>query len=283
VTPAERHVWGGYYEDGSLIWRSRWTTTSGIIECREALAFPGDPHRAVILRRIIAVQGDARVQVLLEPSAGFGRAQLRELRCDEGGAWHGRIGDLTLRWTSATPAQVDSLSRRLSTTLTVPNGDHHNLVLELSETPHPDPAPDPDWAWQATETAWREAMPRLGNTIAPHDARHAYAVLRGLTSAGGGMAAAATTSLPDAWSTLADTIIADAAADCLHPTGRWQRAPDDPRIDARTTPVPPRSPTPRASRKSATATEDVRHNCCDGLPPEAKGLGATVVGLRVVP
>jgi GH15 family glucan-1,4-alpha-glucosidase len=40
-------------------------------------------------------------------------------------------------------------------------------------------------------------MPRLGNTIAPHDARHAYAVLRGLTSAGGGMVAAATTSLPE--------------------------------------------------------------------------------------
>jgi hypothetical protein len=197
VTPVERHVWGGYYEDGSLIWRSRWTTTSGIIECREALAFPGDPHRAVILRRIIAVQGDARVQVLLEPSARFGHARLRDLRCDEGGAWHGRIGDLTLRWTTATPVQADGLSQRLSTTVTVPESDHHDLVLELSETPHTDSAPDPERAWQATETAWREAIPRLGNTIAPHDARHAYAVLRGLTSAGGGMVAAATTSLPE--------------------------------------------------------------------------------------
>jgi alpha,alpha-trehalase len=197
VTPAERHVWGGYYEDGSLIWRSRWTTTSGIIECREALAFPGDRHRAVILRRIIAVQGDARVHVLLEPSARFGRARMRELRCDEGGAWHGRIGDLTLRWTTATPAQVDGLSQRLSTTLTVPEGDHYDLVLEVSETPPTEPVPDPERAWQATETAWRDAMPRLGNTIAPHDARHAYAVLRGLTSAQGGMVAAATTSLPE--------------------------------------------------------------------------------------
>jgi hypothetical protein len=197
VTPAERHVWGGYYEDGSLIWRSRWTTTSAILECREALVFPGDPHRAVILRRIIAVQGDARVHVLLEPSASFGRAQLRELCCDEAGAWHGRIGDLTLRWTGAVPARLDGSSHQLSTTLTVPEGDHHDLVLELSETPYVGSAPNPDRAWQATETAWREAMPRLGNTIAPHDARHAYAVLRGLTSAGGGMVAAATTSLPE--------------------------------------------------------------------------------------
>ncbi|MBO0849750.1 MAG: glycoside hydrolase family 15 protein, partial [Pseudonocardia sp.] len=28
-----------------------------------------------------------------------------------------------------------------------------------------------------------------------------------------------------------DMIVAD-AADCLHPSGRWQRAPDDPRVDA---------------------------------------------------
>ena len=53
----DRFVWGGFYEEGSLIWRSRWVTRHGIIECREALAFPGDPHRAVLLRRIIAVDG----------------------------------------------------------------------------------------------------------------------------------------------------------------------------------------------------------------------------------
>ena len=35
-----------------------------------------------------------------------------------------------------------------------------------------------------------------------------------------------------AWSALADRIVADTAADSLHPAGRWQRAPDDPRVDA---------------------------------------------------
>ena len=38
-----------------MIWRSRWVTDDGIVECREALAFPGDPHRVVLLRRIHAV------------------------------------------------------------------------------------------------------------------------------------------------------------------------------------------------------------------------------------
>jgi GH15 family glucan-1,4-alpha-glucosidase len=33
------------------------------------------------------------------------------------------------------------------------------------------------------------------------------------------------------WLTLADRIVADTAANALHPTGRWQRAPDDPGLD----------------------------------------------------
>ena len=48
VSPADRFVSGGYYERGTLIWRSRWVTGNGVVECREALAFPGDPHRAVV-------------------------------------------------------------------------------------------------------------------------------------------------------------------------------------------------------------------------------------------
>src|SRR5690348_11919960 len=39
VSPRGRYVWGGSYEPGTLIWRSRWTTTEqSVIECREALA-----------------------------------------------------------------------------------------------------------------------------------------------------------------------------------------------------------------------------------------------------
>ena len=30
VTPVERFVWGGYYEPGSLIWRSRWVTVGDV-------------------------------------------------------------------------------------------------------------------------------------------------------------------------------------------------------------------------------------------------------------
>jgi alpha,alpha-trehalase len=73
VTPADRwRVWGGYYEPGSLIWRSRWVGAE-VIECREALAMPADEHRVVVLRRIEAVEGPARVDITLDLDIGRGR------------------------------------------------------------------------------------------------------------------------------------------------------------------------------------------------------------------
>ncbi|MYR57764.1 glycoside hydrolase family 15 protein, partial [Streptomyces sp. SID625] len=54
VTPRGRYVPGGYYEEGTLIRRSRWITTDGVIECRESLAFPGEAGRLVLLRQLMA-------------------------------------------------------------------------------------------------------------------------------------------------------------------------------------------------------------------------------------
>ena len=47
IQPRGRWVWGGYYEDGTLIWNSRWVTESGIFESREALCYPATHDRAV--------------------------------------------------------------------------------------------------------------------------------------------------------------------------------------------------------------------------------------------
>src|ERR1700728_1050382 len=65
-------VWGGYYEEASLIWHSRFTTADGVVECREALAFPGEVDRAVLLRRVTAVTGASTVGVRFDPRGGFG-------------------------------------------------------------------------------------------------------------------------------------------------------------------------------------------------------------------
>ncbi len=198
VSPRGRFVWGGYYEPGSLIWRSRWVTDDhAITECREALAFPGDPSRLVLLRRVTGRTGTARVQVVLQPRADYDRRPLRQLRQGTDGSWTGRAGSLYLRWSGAVAGATVRGGSRLELALTVARGRHADLVLEVSDQPLPGQPPDPDLTWRATETSWQDSVPALDNVTAGRDARHAYAVMRGMTCARDGMVAAATTSLPE--------------------------------------------------------------------------------------
>jgi hypothetical protein len=174
VTPTARYVWGGYYEEGSLIWRSRWVTDEGIVECREALAFPGDPHRAVVLRRVVACERRARMSVVLEPSAGFGSDPLRAVTQEEGGVWTGHTGDLRVRWSGSGQARpVGPRDHRLDMEFEVAAGRHHDLVLEISDRPLHYAPPDADRLWRATEAAWQRAVPRLEDVIARSTTRRA--------------------------------------------------------------------------------------------------------------
>lgn len=201
VTPTDtRHVWGGFYEPGTLIWHSRWITHGGRVECREALAFPGEPGRVVLLRRILGCRGAGRVQVLLQPSAGFGRHGAGRLTCHDG-IWSGKSGPLHWRWSGGRDARTaraaDGNGQLLSCEIAIDEGQHHDLVLELSDHTLPDAPPDPNLTWEATVATWHRSLPKLNSSVAPRDGHHAYAVLRGLTSAAGGMVAAATMSLPE--------------------------------------------------------------------------------------
>ena len=199
ITPVDRFVWGGYYEEGSMIWRSRWVTDHGIIECREALAFPGDPHRAVLLRRVIAVDGDAAVRITLAPRAGFGRHDLTRPARTRTASGPAGSGPLHLRWTGA-PASTRPVDRHdgLIAGLLVPAGGHHDLVLEISDQALPDRAAGPGRRLGRHRHRLGRSRSHVWTTAwNPRDARRSYAVLRGLTSASGGMVAAATTSLPE--------------------------------------------------------------------------------------
>jgi len=194
VTPADPwHVWGGYYENGSLIWRSRWVGDSQI-ECREALAMPADPRRAVLLRRVQAVDGPARITVVLDVRGGYGRARMTDLSRQDG-CWAGRSGSTRLRWSGAATARHTADGLVLNVNMA--GGEYHDFVLEMSDRDLPERPPAAGRSWAATEEAWARVVPHCGDLIAVADARHAYAVLRGLTSASGAMAAAATTSLPE--------------------------------------------------------------------------------------
>jgi GH15 family glucan-1,4-alpha-glucosidase len=201
ICPRERFVWGGYYEPGTLIWRSRWITEAGIVECREALATPAAGERAVIVRSATAIEGTARLRVTLRAGAGFDRYGMSRLRQGEDGGWRGRLGEVGLRWLGAAAAAVveeERAAKALRLDLDLEPGQSHDLVLAI-EGPGAgdDPLPPPGVLWRKTEEWWREQVPALAQTAAPRDARHAYAVMRGLTGGGGGMVAAATTSLPE--------------------------------------------------------------------------------------
>ena len=197
VTPADRHVWGGFYEEGSLIWRNRWITDTGRIECREALAFPADPHTTIVLRRIEPHDTRARMQITLDPRGGYGTTPMTDLHRD-GGVWTARVGPLFTRWSGVPDAHADTAdgATALTANLDIDARGHHDLMLEVSDQALAAEVPNPDQLWRATETAWQDATPQLHDVLDPRDTRHHYAVLRGLTSTGG-IVAAATTSLPE--------------------------------------------------------------------------------------
>ena len=198
VTPEGRYVWGGFYEPGSLIWHGRWTTEDGIIESREALALPSSSDRAVILRRIKAIEGGGRIRVRLDLRSNFGSQAPRSLRRDESGRWVAKLNDgCCAVWAGAAEATLPSRDHPLHLELILQEGDTRDLVLTVGRTAEQAQPIDPWAAWLATEARWRETVPGLEGAVGARDARHAYAVLAGLTSADGGMVAAATTSLPE--------------------------------------------------------------------------------------
>jgi hypothetical protein len=198
VSPTERHVWGGYYEPRGLIWRSRWATGNATVECRQALALPAQRDRLVILSRASVHRGSCRLAAVLNPFADYGRHGMQGLARDDAGVWRARIGDFFLSWSGATGAHAvrDGRHRALHLDLPLGEGAEHDLVLLISTGAGGTP-PEPELAWRETEQAWHERVGDFADTAAPRDAAHAYAVMRGMTSSGGGMVAAATTSLPE--------------------------------------------------------------------------------------
>ena len=199
VTPLGRFVWGGYYEHG-LIWTDRWVTDDATVECREALALPSTSDRAVILRQIRVRAGAARIRVTLDLRGDFGEHRMQRLRLGEDGCWTGRVGQTRMTWQGAADAGRVSDGRGgkpLVTVIELQEGETHDLVLVLDDAGGGEAPPDPESAWSATEAGWSQRLPELSSAIAARDARHAYAVLSGLTSTGGGMVAAATMSLPE--------------------------------------------------------------------------------------
>ncbi len=195
VRPCDPFVWGGQYDEGTLVWRNRWVLVGGgITECLEALSFPGHATRAVLVRRVIARHGPAHLDVRLEVGDDFRAERRPSFRRTAEGVWEARRRDTWFRWQ--VPADVRH-EHGLRGELRLDAGQQADLVLELSDHPFDGPPVTADPALTATAEAWRRAVPEVVDTAAPRDARHAVAVLRGLTTGTGALVAAATTSLPE--------------------------------------------------------------------------------------
>lgn len=200
VMPTGRFVWGGHYEPGTLIWHSEWVTGDCVVTCREALAYPGDRHRVVILRRIGPAAAPLTFQIRLHAAAGFGDRTTEDLRRSADGVWTARTGALHLRISGAPELRAGIAGEPdgvLAAEIHVAGRDTRDLVVELSDQALPAHLPDPETLWRDTERAWRSAVPPVEGTLADRDVTHARAVLRGMTEPGGGMVAAATMSLPE--------------------------------------------------------------------------------------
>ncbi len=199
VAPRGRHVHGGSYEDGTLIWRQRWVTEGGIVESRQAMAYPGLPGRAVILHRVTALDGPAVLEVGLSMCGDYGRAMAARWHRVQS-HWLADENEWHARWTGGPRARITdgSAGRGLKVELELVPGRPQDLVLEIQQHGFGNvPAIDASAAWSATESAWRHAVPTCEAIPAGRDVRRSFAVLRGMTDQHGATVAAATTSLPE--------------------------------------------------------------------------------------
>jgi hypothetical protein len=196
LAPAERHVTGGYYEDGTLIWHQRWVTDDGIVESCDALAYPAEPDRCVVLRRIRALDTDARIRCTVEVAPDYGRRPVAGWRREADG-WRLEAEGVAARLTGAV-ARARASESFLDMELPLGAGSTTDLVLELQLVSRDlPPPPDPDALWRQTRAAWENTVPRCVDVPAQRDVRQSIAVLRGMTDPSGAVVAAATTALPE--------------------------------------------------------------------------------------
>jgi alpha,alpha-trehalase len=182
-----------------LIWHSRWATHHAILESRDALAYPSSPERAVLLRRVAALEGGGEVVIEFAPASDYGRHPLKSWR-RAGDVFVARDGALTVRFV--VPESVEVLrasgANGLAFRLEVAPGECFDFVAEFSSgTTTTESRLDPEELWRMTEATWRGSVPACTEMTAAPDVRRSLAVLRGMTGGHGGTVAAATTSLPE--------------------------------------------------------------------------------------
>ena len=197
VTPTETHVWGGYYEPGQPGLALPLDHDLRLHRVPGGAGLPGRPgHCASCYAGSRPSRAPPRVRVVLDLRAAFGAADLTDVRRDDAGTWSARTGDLNVRWQGA-PRPCRNEHGQLVADLVVPAGTQHDLVLEIGQRRPGSAARTGPALVEHSRLLGRRGARTSTGRLGPRDARHAYAVLRGLTTPGGGMVAAATLGLPE--------------------------------------------------------------------------------------
>jgi GH15 family glucan-1,4-alpha-glucosidase len=208
----------------------------------QAVAADG-PHRLLddavsfVAERILADGPDLRPAYTVACGPVPGEESLTHLSGYPGGA--DKLGN----WVNRQ-FQLDALGEALQLFAAAAGHDHLDTVHWQAV----------EAAVKAIETRWSEpdaGVWELDNHHWAHSRLMCVAGLRSIAAAGAAPAQAA------GWETLADTILADVAADSVHPSGRWQRAPDDPRVDAALLLAPVRGAVPATDARSLATLEAI--------------------------
>ena len=209
IRPAGEFTSERRYLDGTLVIETTFTTETGVVRLRDALAFADAqrghdigvdaPHELV--RSVVGVSGTVELVLELAPRPEYGLVRPLFRQTDEGGRTFGGPNQVTVR--AGVPISIDSATMHAS--FSVSEGDAIGFAMRWipTEAKHaPDPTVPGDVAARIEDTVatWRSWEAEHSIYDGPHRdlVRLSSRVLQGLTyRPTGAIVAAPTTSLPE--------------------------------------------------------------------------------------
>ncbi|TXK19810.1 glycoside hydrolase family 15 protein [Homoserinibacter sp. GY 40078] len=194
-----------HYDDGTFTLVTRWETAAGVAEVHELLVIDDDESRTVgrtdLVRRVRGVEGSVEFAQSLRLRFDYARA-VPWVRQRREGQTHELVAIAGPDAVILRGARLEASDHVHVGTLRVDEGDTADLVLTWHRSSEPTPeALDIDEAIAHTSRWWRRWSDRIDAPTPHHrEVIRSLLVLRALSHRDtGGIVAAATTSLPEAF------------------------------------------------------------------------------------
>jgi len=192
-----------HYDDDTFILVTRWETPQGVVEVHDFMPIGPDPHVAIgrtdLVRRVVGISGSVELSIDLRIRFDYARAMpwARQTGTDEAPEMIAMAGPEAL---AIRGIRLHAADHRHTATLRVAAGETRDLTLTWFPSYRPIPQRlDVEHALAETRAWWQSWSDRIEHA-GPHrrEVLRSLLVLRALTNHDtGGIAAAATTSLPE--------------------------------------------------------------------------------------